>query len=495
MPDDTRRGTGGTGTGATGGTGGNTELVAAVRQLGWSASRLVEEVNTVMGDGYVARTTVLGWLNHGRVPREPLPTVVAHVLSAALHRQIPVAELWQGRATPSQVWVPADAGLDVPWHAGGIVMLIRDWLRQGGGPVDRRMFLAISGTALTAPAWQYVDQARGRRVDLAALTGGRQAAQVTHSMVDVVESTIAQLRALDDREGGESENLRFVDRQYAGLADLVRSGRPVDQTVMARLLGAWAQLGQLAGWMAYDAQRHGLAQRYYQTALHAAHAAGDRALGAHVLACMSYQATDRGELKDGVQLADAAMYAAEGAPPAVRSLVTSRYAFAQAAIGSERTFHRAIGEAFDLLDKPGAMANRPAWLYWYDGHNLEAQTGQSLVRLAMTSSRDPQGTVDRASQMLAWRVSRDNDSSPRDSLFQGAWLSRALVHVGDVEAARAVAEGNLDRLKVARSPRILTQFRRLEEDLARLRGADHTPPVAGFRDTLTTALRTTPASA
>src|SRR5207248_469209 len=44
-----------------------------------------------------------------------------------------------------------------------------------------------------------------------------------------------------------------------------------------------SDLTQLAGWMAFDAGQHGLAQRYFFTGLRAAHDAGYRAMEAHIL--------------------------------------------------------------------------------------------------------------------------------------------------------------------------------------------------------------------
>ena len=56
------------------------------------------------------------------------------------------------------------------------------------------------------------------------------------------------------------------------------------------LLSAAAEATRLAGWASYDAGIHGLAQRYLVQALRLAAVAGDRALGAEILAAMSHQA-------------------------------------------------------------------------------------------------------------------------------------------------------------------------------------------------------------
>jgi len=67
------------------------------------------------------------------VPRHPLPTVVAHVISDALDREVSVEQLWSGRARRAELWIPADVGLRLPWSAEGTVRVLDDWLRHTGG--------------------------------------------------------------------------------------------------------------------------------------------------------------------------------------------------------------------------------------------------------------------------------------------------------------------------------------------------------------------------
>jgi len=104
----------------------------------------------------------------------------------SLDREISVAQLWSGRAQPAEFWVPADAGLALPWTAVGTVDVLDDWLRHTGGLIgmDRRIFLAVSGATLTAPAWGYVDHLGAGRGLLAALADERCGITVTSAMVD-----------------------------------------------------------------------------------------------------------------------------------------------------------------------------------------------------------------------------------------------------------------------------------------------------------------------
>jgi hypothetical protein len=101
-------------------------LGALLAELGWSPGSLAAAVNGVLGPGYLARSTVSDWLHHNRLPRAPLPTVVAHLISDALGREVGLEELWSGRATPAALWVSADAGMTAPWSPAGPVQVLDD---------------------------------------------------------------------------------------------------------------------------------------------------------------------------------------------------------------------------------------------------------------------------------------------------------------------------------------------------------------------------------
>jgi hypothetical protein len=189
-------------------------------------------------------------------------------LSQHLGRPIGVAELWPGRAAASSLLRPATSGLEVPWSTAGALRILEDWLLSG--LMDRRIFLAVSGAALTGAAWEYLGLEPQRL--LAALDGGGIGAE----LIGQLEGTIPLLWALDDAHGG-ARVLPYVSGAFQTAAHILRHAAP-DTRMARRLFQIVAKLGQHAGWAAFDAGRHGLAQRYYLTALHAAHQAGDRQL-------------------------------------------------------------------------------------------------------------------------------------------------------------------------------------------------------------------------
>ncbi|MGH3902149.1 MAG: hypothetical protein ACRDTA_28640 [Pseudonocardiaceae bacterium] len=474
---------------------GNAVLGELLGELAWSPSLLAEAVNGLLGPGSVARSTVSDWLHRDRLPRDPLPTVVAHLISDTLGREVCLDELWSGRAKPAELWVPADAGMNQPWTPAGTVQVLDDWLGHTGGAMglDRRCFLAVSGATLTAPAWAYADHLATRGGSLAALMGGGRTMTVTSTMVDAIAVTNAGMRALGNAEGGYEDNLRYVHHHLTYIARLLRQARFTSAAVADRLLAEWAQLSQVAGWLAHDTGSYGLSQRYFTSGLRAAHTAGDRSVGVYLLASMSSTAVYRGRLADGidlgraardaVELANAAHEAARSTPAAVRALAADRFASAQAAAGNTRGFHAAADEARTLLDTPRALEGRPPYLTWYGPSALEADLAQGALTLAGATSRDSHCLLDGAEAILG-RTATDASTTPRSAVYHAAWLARAHVAAGDLDRAVPAGLTALRRLPTVRSRRWPLELRRLETDLAALPLTHRPASVRSLQDQL-----------
>jgi len=472
---------------------GNEVLAALLAELGWSPIQLAGGVNAVLGPNYVARSTASDWVNQNRLPREPLPTVVAHLISDALGREVSVAWLWSGRAQPAEFWVPADHGLQLPWTAAGTVEALDDWLHHTGGSIgmDRRIFMAVSGAALTAPAWGYVDHLGIRGSSFAALANQGRSITVTSAMVDAVAAATAGIRNLGDGEGGNTDTLRFLHHHLLWVAKLLRQGRFTSSAVADRLLTEWAQTAQLGAWIAHEAGQHGLSQRYFTSGLHAAHTAGDRTVGTYLLANASQRRVIQGRLNDGVdlgqaardavELANAAYEVARSTPAAVRALAETTLAKAQAAVGNAHGFHAAADQARNLLDTPGALDARPHYLTWFGHSVLDANLAQGALTLAEVSSRDCRRLIEDADTVLG-RTATDPAATPRWAVFSAALLSRAHVAAGSLDRAVPAAQTALRRLPTVRSRRCTLILRRLEDDLAVLPPARRPAAVRSLHD-------------
>ncbi|HEX2299986.1 MAG TPA: hypothetical protein VHH34_15995, partial [Pseudonocardiaceae bacterium] len=206
------------------------ELLACVS---WSGERLAREICRVLGTGAVHPTAPYKWLKGHQPRRDEVRQAAAFVLPQASARHVTAGGLWPACAARESLLIPAIYGMDVPWTLQGTMTVAQDWLL--GGLLDRRVFVAVSGSALTELAWMAVHTEPARLA--AALTGG----QVDRTLIEQIEEMIPRLRQLDDRQGGAA-NLAWVNAQFQAVAQLLKTAEH-GGSVTRRLLVAWAELG------------------------------------------------------------------------------------------------------------------------------------------------------------------------------------------------------------------------------------------------------------
>ncbi len=245
----------------------NQALSTHLTEAGLAPRTLARELNRLFGEGTLAETAPYYWRDEGGVPRAPLPTLTAYVISRHLGRVVTVTDLWPGRDADADATLvlPASAGMDGPWTLASTMRVAEDWLL--GGLVDRRMFLSVSGTALAQAVSVYL-------ASQAPATANAPVASTDDPLVEQIEASVPRLQMLDDERGGAA-GLGYVGAQVRAVLLVLRDGGHTDATTR-RLLVALADLAQLAGWKAFDAAKPGLAQRYFFTGLRAAHDAGYR---------------------------------------------------------------------------------------------------------------------------------------------------------------------------------------------------------------------------
>lgn len=359
--------------------GPNLRLTTCLDELGWTPKVLARKVNRAFGAGTVAESAPYHWRDHGSLPRSPLPTAVAHVLSQELGRTVTVGWLWHGRSAPAQALVPVDSDLARPWTTAELGGIMEDWVVAGLR--DRRRFLATSGSALLAIVSHYLDGTayRGSFTDRLARPAGMD------PLVEQVEQNLPLLQLLDDEHGG-ARHLSYVGAQFRAVALLLYEGGHSPYTT-ARLLHALGEVGRAAGWMAFDAGDHGLAQRYFATALRAVHQVNDRPLAAHILADLAFQAASRDHPSDAITLGEAAARTSEGAPAGARASVLSRLAYAYATAGRTTDFDRTRETARQLVESSSPDGSEPRWMYYLTGNHLDCQ---ALLRPYPVRPRTPQ---------------------------------------------------------------------------------------------------------
>ena len=306
--------------------------------------------------------------------------------------------------------------------------------------------------AVSASMWR-LEQAR------------REPPLATSDIAAVLEAAIDPLRRLDDSEGGNAAAVGYIQSHLDTIAAYLIRGRTTSPAVRQRLIRAGAQFYQLAGWMAFDAERHTSAQRYFRAGLRAARDISDDDLIAHILGCMAYHVACQGQRGEATQLAAAAVTVGKRAHPAVLSLTYSRLGHAHAAAGDVR----GTRSSFDLArdHKPCSDgADAPDFLYWFDQKHMDILHGQALQLLAFSSGAKPSTLLGEADKFLLGKIDENTESIPRDSLFHSAWLARSQLLRGELEQAASTARRVMHGLKGVYSSRTVMTLRRLDTDLA-----------------------------
>jgi DNA-binding XRE family transcriptional regulator len=286
-----------------------------------------------------------------------------------------------------------DPVLVAPWNHRGTVDAVV--LLSGGDWVKRREFGFLTGTALTAPAHQWLVH------EPEPLVFGLSGRRISAGIVYQFAAMIAELRKMDDVVGGGSA-LALAQHEFGWVAGLLDQAR-YDERTGRMLFVALAELGQLCGWAAYDAGRHALAQRYYVAALRATHSADDRPLGAHVLSCMAEQAARQGQPAEAVTLIETALAGMRGQQiPSLLAELYGRQAYAFATVGDVPGCDAVISKLSTQIERLTPDAG-PSWLYWVNPAPMTCEVGNALRQL---------GRTEQAAVVLGNGIAMYDDSRP-----------------------------------------------------------------------------------
>ncbi|MGH3795850.1 MAG: hypothetical protein ACRDSP_13280 [Pseudonocardiaceae bacterium] len=315
-----------------------------------------------------------------------------------------------------------------PWNHRGTVEAVV--VLSGGDRVKRRVFLSLTGPALTAPAHQWLIH------EPESLISGLSGRRISVRLVDRLTAMTTELRKMDDVAGGGSV-LPLAQQQFGWAAGLLDNAS-YDDTTGRKLHMALADLGQFCGWSAYDAGDFGLAQRYYIAGLRAAHTADDRPFGAHILATMANQAARQGQPSEAVTFIETALTGTRGkATPALLAELHIRQALAYATLRDISACHTAISQARTKVEqlKPD---DDPPWLYWMDLSNITVGAGACLLQL---------GEADQAAALLRDGFDQFSKSYVRDRQINVTYLADALARPGkqrDLDAAARLGMESID---------------------------------------------------
>ena len=418
----------------------NLRLRALLDEAGMSNKGLARRVADLAAAQGVANvrcdhTSVLRWLA-GEQPRPPVPELAAIVLSEALGRQVAETEL--GMA-PSDL--PADLGLRLPTRWADTVAISTALWRAD---VQRRRFLVnavFASAAVPASALRWLTSPP------ASPPAGNGLRHVGRGDIEAIRDLTHSYREMDNRLGGGKLRPAIVSYLDDHVSRLLTSGSYTDD-IGRQLAAACGELSQLAGWVAYDSDHHGLAQRYLTQALAYARHADDPALAAEVLAAQAHQALYLARSGEAIDLSRAAQAAASrrgSATLLTECLVTEAHGHAA------RDDARACGTALATAERTFDRATReddPAWLAYFDEAYLAARMAQCFRDL---------GEAGHAARYATRSLDMDG-RYVRGRAFNLSLLATAHAAQGELEEACRVGRQALDltaRLNSARSVRYI----------------------------------------
>ncbi|MFD2349079.1 hypothetical protein ACFSTC_06315 [Nonomuraea ferruginea] len=283
-----------------------------------------------------------------------MPGLLTEIFAQRLGRPVTADDLGMPAAA-----TPLDLGQEFThtWQEG-VATVTALWRAD----VERRRFLLDSTFAIGAGSVGAVRWLTSPPEGRPSAAGARRVGRADIAAIHEVTRSFGEL---DNRFGSgrvRSSVVRYLD---TAVTPLLKDGSYGDKTGR-ELAAAAAELTRLVGWMAYDLEQHGLAQRYLIQALRLARGSDDHALGGEILAGMAHQAIYMGQHAHALDLARAAQLSARRA--GVATLLASSHvleAHAHAGLGDARACGGALHEAERAFDvrKP---CGEPPWLGYFE---------------------------------------------------------------------------------------------------------------------------------
>jgi transcriptional regulator with XRE-family HTH domain/tetratricopeptide (TPR) repeat protein len=434
----------------------NRRLAELIAEAGCSNAGLARRVNLTgaeLGlDLRYDKTSVARWLR-GQQPRATTPALVAEALGRKLGRPVTVEEIGMVDARDGTSSLALGLAAD---PEGAVAVAAGLWRADAAGREQLRA-ASFAVTAMVGPSRDWLimagDPVVARGPAAAGGKNGHAPLRVGFSDVAAVRAATEAFRTLDHRFGGGHVRVLAVRYLDGVVAELLRGIYP--EKVGRQLFSAAAALTELAGYLACDTGRLGLAQRYYIQALRLSQAADDRAHGGHILSAMSYLANSLGAPRETVQLARSADEGSRGtASPHVRAEFYCAEARGHAAMRDRRAAEQALGRASDELEHGNGDA--PAWSSYFDHHYIA-----DAAAVCYRDLDQPRQAAEQAAAALAG-FGADKTRRRVLSLFT---LASARVQGGEVEAGCAAATEAVKLSGRARSARAIEALHDFERRL------------------------------
>ncbi|MEV6985083.1 hypothetical protein AB0M95_28015 [Sphaerisporangium sp. NPDC051017] len=366
-------------------------------------------------------SSVLRWTS-GQQPRDPVPALLGEIFALRLGRPVTQEDLGMAGGATS-----LDLGQEFThsWQEG-VETVTALWRAD----MERRRFLLDSAFAVGAGS---TGALRWLTLPMGATPQAAGPRKVGAPDIAAIREVTRSFGELDNRFGGGRVRAAVVKYLDSSVAPMLKDGTYGEATGRA-LASAAAEVTRLAGWMAYDLEQHGLAQRHLIQALSLARGADDHGFGGEILAGMAHQAIYIGQPRHALDLAGASQLSARRA--GIPSLLAEAYvmeAHAHAALSDRAACAAALHEA-DLAFDRRNPEDEPQWIRYFDEAYLAAKYAHCFRDLG-----------DGPQAVRYARRSLDMDGRyVRGRMFNLSLLASAHALCGEAEAAGQAGQAALD---------------------------------------------------
>lgn len=446
-------------------------LTRALLVRGWKPPELARRLRILGAERGIPVGTgkdgVYRW-EAGRRPDDPTQRLIAELLD------IPQDAVDPRRWPHWLALDPLQQPVCYSWDASGALQALVEVSGEDIMAMDRRRFTLITGTTLTTSLWGWLT------ADLAAAGQITHARRIGERAVTHIEERVRQLRHADDIDGGGN----LIDETATShrlVAHLLKA-RSFTDAYGTRLHAAAADLARMHAWALFDV--HGTCRDgVFDSALHSAHAAGDTALGSHILAFWSIAAHNTDRPEDAEAMTSAALSAARGrTTPRVQAMLLSRRARTRAHQHNTAAFTD-LGQAEELLtlaDHSPATEPDPEWIYWFDRSELLGVAASTYLDM---------DRPDRAEEVFTQAAALFPADRVRTHALFLARQADAQWRQNDPERACATAHQALDLTEEISSHRAAGPLRDLAASMSK---QTEIPAVQGFCERVATTLAVQP---
>lgn len=424
----------------------NTLLAAVMGEAGMSnkglATRVRAEAQKIGHDISPDHVSVRRWLDGVR-PHGDTIRCIAAALGAKLSRKVTFAE------------IGFDSAVEVTE-----VDIVNDGVQYSATPEQAVDLLGTltsadlsDSPALAASVWVsaaapsvitgylFAEPRRIEHVGPLAESGANIAARI--------RATIRYLMDLDFQFGGGHTRKMLLFYWNTEIVPALRQCYP--QVVRRDIMSAAADAAEVLGWSAYDAGRHGAAQRYFVQGLRLAREANDCLMGGQILSNLSHQANYLGNFSEAIQFARAAQAATTGkASGTVSAMFFAMEARALASIGDARACAGVLHRAEQAFDQSNPSED-PEWISYFDALELAGEAAHCFRDLGQP----------RETRLFATQAIDPIRTPLRTHVFIDMVSAAGSLSAGDLDQAISIATDAVKRagpLQSIRYIRYLTDF-------------------------------------